>query len=366
MTLATVGTPLHECDTPMLCIDLDIMDANIASMANHITSRGKEWRPHSKCHKTPAIVHKQMAAGALGVTCAKLAEAEVMAAAGIKDILIANMIVGRSKVQRAAALCKHADPILSCDHFAQVEPLAAACREIGVSCRVIVELNIGLDRVGIRPGQDALELAKAIDKQEGVTLAGIMGYEGHLLTVEDQAEKKEKIFEAMNVLVQARDMLLNVNLNCDLVSAGGTGSYQISSDCPGITELQAGGGIFADPMYRDSCNLQGLEYSLSVLTTIVSRPTRSRAVSDAGRKSHHPDFHLPVVKNCDDAKVTSVSAEHCTYELSGAAEDWKIGDKIEIVPGYADFTSVMHENFYGFRNGVLEVIWPIAGRGKLW
>ena len=365
MTQSPVGLHKFDLDTPILCIDLDVMESNIDKMAGFIHDRGKKWRPHQKCHKTPAIAWKQIEAGAIGVTCAKVSEAEVMAAAGIRDILIANMIVGRPKWERLASLCRSADPIVACDHYAQVQPLAEICRSAGVTCRVIVEVNIGLDRVGIKPGVDTEELAKAIDLLDGLELVGIMGYEGHLLQVSDQDEKREKIIAAMNVLVQCRDRLLNAGLKCEIVSAGGTGSYQITSDCDGITELQCGGGIFADPLYRHQCNLQELEYSLSVLATVVSRPEKSRAILDSGRKSQFPDFVMPEVKGHADAKCVRVSAEHCELELKGESQNLKIGDKVELIPGYADFTTVMHDEFHGFRDDRLEVVWPILGRGKL-
>ncbi len=361
-----LGCLKQELDTPSLCIDLDLMEANISRMAEWMGSRGKEWRPHQKCHKTPQIALKQIEAGAIGVTCAKLTEAEVMAAGGVENILVANMIVGEQKWKRAARLSNECNLILACDHYAQVEPLAAICREQGVTCQLIVEVNIGLDRVGIPPGIETLQLAQAIDKLDGVKLLGIMGYEGHLLQIEDQDEKKKKIYAAMNTLVECRDQLLANGLCCDIVSAGGTGSFQISADCEGITEIQAGGGIFADPLYQDMCNLQDHDYALSVLATVVSRPTKERAVLDAGRKSHYPDFIMPIVKNIPGAKVVRVSAEHCDVELTGDAQDLKIGDKIELIPGYADFTTVVHDNFFCFRNEHLETIYPIAGRGKLW
>lgn len=365
VTQSCIGTPKLELDTPVLCIDLDVMESNMRKMAEFISSRGKQWRPHEKCHKTPAIALQQMGHGAIGVTCAKVSEAEVMAAAGIRDILIANMIVGRPKLERVAALCRQADPIVAVDHFAQAEPLAAVCRERGVSCRVIIEVDIGLNRVGCRPGVDTHELARAINRLDGITLSGIMGYEGHLLTVPDPVEKREKIGEAMSVLKHCRDRLLDDGLPCPIVSAGGTGSYQITSDCDGITELQCGGGIFADPMYQVNMGVEGLNYALTVLATVVSRPALDRAVLDSGRKSQHPDFIKPLVKNQPGATVTHVSAEHCQLALEGAARDLKIGDKVELIVGYADFTTVMHDSFYGFRNELVEVVWPIQGRGKL-
>jgi len=173
-----IGIPKHELDTPALCIDLDVMETNIRAMAGYIQSCGKQWRPHEKCHKTPAIALKQMEAGAIGVTCAKVSEAEVMAAGGIRDILIANMIVGPRKWERVASLCRWADPIVACDHYAQIEPLAEVCRRHGVAPRVIIEVNIGLDRVGSRPGRDTLELAEGIDRLKGVRFAASWATKG--------------------------------------------------------------------------------------------------------------------------------------------------------------------------------------------
>ena len=365
MPQSLIGSRKYDLDTPILCIDLDVMEANIGKMAGFIAERSKAWRPHAKCHKTPAIAHKQLATGAVGVTCAKVSEAEVFAAAGIRDILIANMIVGPRKLERTASLCRTADPVIACDHFAQVEPLSAVCRQQGVKCRVIIEVNIGMDRVGIRPGRDTLDLAEAVDKLPGVELVGIMGYEGHLLQVPDQDEKRRRIAESIGALVACRDQMLKKGLRCDIVSAGGTGSYQITSNCPGVTELQAGGGIFADPMYRNKCHVAGLDYALTVLATVVSRPTIDRAILDSGRKTLNPEHHAPLVKDFPDAEAVQLSAEHCKLQLGPQSLDLKIGDKVELVVGYADFTTVLHDEFYGFRGDRLEVVWPILGRGKI-
>lgn len=365
MTASYIGRPKSDLDTPTLCIDLDLMDNNIDRMAKFLRRNGKSWRPHAKCHKTPAIAQKEIAAGAIGVTVAKVSEAEVMAAAGIRDILIANMVVGQPKWERLAALCAWADPIVACDHFAQVEPLAAICIRNGTTCRVIIEMNIGLDRVGTRPGRDTFDLALAISKIRGIEFVGIMGYEGHLLRIENPEEKQKQIREAMAILAECADKLRRDGLRCDIVSAGGTGSYQISAECDGITELQCGGGIFADPFYLQECHVGGLDSALTVLATVVSRPTLDRAVLDSGRKTLNPDVQLPIVKGWPDATVKRLSAEHCELTLGPQSQNLKIGDKLELIVGYADFTTPLHDHFYGFRGDRLEVVWPILGRGKL-
>lgn len=365
MSLSLIGSNKNDLDTPILCIDLDRMESNIGKMAKSCREHGVQWRPHEKCHKTPAIALREIAAGAIGVTCAKVSEAEVMAAGGVRDILIANMIVGERKWERVAALCRHADPIVACDHFAQVQPLAAVCARRGVTVRVLIEVNLGLDRVGVRPGPDTLELAQAISRLQGVRLAGIMGYEGHLLQVVDLAEKEQKIRESMRVLVGCQEAIVKSGITCGIVSAGGTGSYEYTIKCPGVTEVQAGGGIFMDPYYRVKCQVKDLDYALTVLASVVSRPTLERAVLDSGRKTLNPDVAMPVVAGHDDAEVKRLSAEHCELRLGPGSQHLKIGDKVELVVGYGDFTTVLHDEFYGFRGDRLEVVWPILGRGKL-
>ena len=360
-----LGADKFSLDTPLLCIDLDRMESNIRRMASYCRENGVAWRPHAKCHKTPVIANLEIAAGAIGITCAKVSEAEVMALGGVRDILIANMVVGPQKWNRVAALRKIADPIVACDHYAQVEPLAAVCRAHGVNVRVMVEVDIGLNRVGTPPGKPTLDLVSAIAKLDGVTFSGIMGYEGHLLKIADQAEKQRKILEALSILQHMRQQIEASGIPCPIVSAGGTGSYQISAKAPGITELQAGGGIFMDPFYREDCQVGELEYALTVLATVVSRPMLDRAILDSGRKTLNPDVHLPAVLGHADATITRMSAEHCELKLGPQSQNLKIGDKVELVVGYGDFTTVLHDEFHGFRNNRLECVWPIVGRGKI-
>ncbi len=368
---AAVGRPLTDLDTPVLVVELDALEANIAAMAHWLAARGKQWRPHAKGHKSPFIAQRQLAAGAIGVTVAKSSEAEVFAAAGIRDILIAHCVVGAPKVERVARLCAHAEPLVCCDHYVQAEQLSAACTARGVVCRVLIEINIGLHRSGVRPGPDARDLARGIARLPGLRLAGLMGYEGHLLTLPDLDEKRARIASAMGMLEEVRDQLHADGLPCEIVSAGGTGSYQITADCPAVTELQAGGGIFADPFYLEECRAVGLSPSLALLATVVSRPKLERAVLDCGRKSLSPQIHPPQVVGLaggpalPDAEITQFSAEHLTLTLGPQSRDVTIGDKLLLRPGYSDLTTVLHDRFYGVRQGVVECVIPIAARGCL-
>lgn len=354
---------ISEIDTPALCIDLDALEFNIASMSEFITSRGKQWRPHQKCHKSRKIAQLQLQAGAIGVTCAKVSEAEVMAGGGVRDILIANMIAGRRKLERVASLCKIADPIITVDHYSQAETLSAVCMEHGVQPRVIVEIDLGMERVGSRPGIDALRLYKGLSRFEGIRPVGIMGYEGHLLRIENEEQKRKQIHDAMGVLRHTRDLILNEHLCCDIVSAGGTGSYQITSDCEGVTELQAGGGIFADPFYTEQCGVNGLRPALTVLATVVSRPTLTRGVVDVGRKAIAADPQMPTLRDFPESTVVQLSAEHGKLELAGDARDLRIGSRTHLRVGYSDFTTMLHERFLGLRREHIETVFEIAGRG---
>ena len=360
-----IGCAKADLDTPALCLDLDIMEANIRAMAEKCQRHGVGWRPHSKGHKLPAIAQAQIAAGAIGVTCAKLAEAEIMAAGGVRDMLIANLIVGPQKVRRLVDVRRIADPIVCIDHLDQAVPISRAMSEAGLRVRVIIEVDIGLKRVGVAPGEATLELAKKLIHLPGIELAGIMGYEGHLLTVPDADEKAAQIREALSTLVATKELLERSGIGGPIVSCAGTGSYLYAIRQPGITELQAGGLIFMDAYYRHKCHVPDFDYALTVIATIVSRPTPGRAIIDAGRKTMHGDFQPPFVLGRDDIRVARLSAEHGELELAPSAQDLRIGDRLELVPGYADLTTVLHNQYDCFRGDRLVDIWPIEARGKL-
>jgi D-serine deaminase-like pyridoxal phosphate-dependent protein len=359
------GATKDDLDTPALLLDLDVMEANIRTIAGQCAQRGVAWRPHAKGHKVPAIAQQQIAAGALGVTCAKLGEAEIMAAAGIRDLLIANLIVGPHKIRRLEELRRHADPIVCIDHADQVGPLSQAMQAAGLRLRVLIEVDIGMQRAGVAPGEPTLKLARLVADSPGLELAGVMGYEGHLLTVADPAEKAASIRNALATLVSTAELLRANGLPCPIVSCAGTGSYRYSIQQPGITEIQAGGAIFMDAYYRHTCQVPELNYALSVLTTVVSRPAPLRAIIDAGRKTLNIEQHKPLVAGRDDIRVVSLSAEHGTLELDRCAQDLKIGQRLELIPGYADLTTMLHDNYYCFRGGRLVSVLPIAARGKL-
>ncbi|MBX7166342.1 MAG: DSD1 family PLP-dependent enzyme [Pirellulales bacterium] len=361
----SVGTALDEVDTPALYLDLDRLEANIRRMAEYCAAAGVAWRPHAKGHKCPQLAALEIEAGAIGLTCAKLAEAEVMAAAGIEDLLVANQLVGRAKLDRLMALRRVADPILTVDHPAHIAAAGEAARAAGVELRTIIEVDIGLARAGVPPGEPTLELAQAIDRQPGLRLVGLMGYEGHLLALPDPADKRRQIEAAIAPLIASRDLLLRSGLCCDIVSAGGTGSYAITAHLPGITELQAGGLVMMDAYYRHVCNVTGFDHALKLVTTVVSRPVPDRAIVDAGRKALNGELIMPEVEGRPGLRFSKLSAEHGWLDVEPQEQGLALGERLHVIPGYSDFTAVLHDHFLAVRGGRVEAIWPLAARGRL-
>lgn len=364
MLLSPIGLTLDAIDTPALILDLDAFEHNVETMSRRIRERGVQWRPHAKAHKSPAIAHVLKRAGAIGVTVAKVSEAEVMAAGGIDDILIAHLVVGPSKCARLAALQRLADVKATVDHPDQIEPLAAAARAAGTTIGLLVDVNLGMDRTGVGCPETAVALAQQVDRASGLRFDGVMGYEGHTLMIPDRAEKRTAIQSAIGRLRAARSAIEASGLACRIVSAGGTGSYQFSVDEEGITELQAGGGVFACRLYLELCKIAGHRPAISVLASVVSRPAEDRAILDAGRKAMS-DYRLsPILKNDSDCPVTGLSAEHATVKVPPDST-LRIGSKVEVIPGYSDFTFVLHDRVIAHRQGRIEAVWPILARGML-
>ncbi len=359
------GRPIRDLDTPILLVDLDKLERNIAKMRQVIIAEaGIGWRPHTKGIKIPAIAHKLLQAGAHGVTCAKLSEAEVMAAAGIRDILIANEVVGHAKITRLVHLVRHADVIVAVDCEAHVKALDAAAQAAKTRLRVVVEVNIAMNRAGVEPGEPVVSLAKQVATCRGLRFAGLMGWEGgRLAEIPEPTEKRNKIEAAVSLLTASAERCRAAGLTVEIVSCGGTGTYWMTAKVPGVTEVQAGGGIFCDVHYRRDYGVQH-EYALSILTTVISRPTPTRIVCDAGWKAMARFPALPEPLDVGEVKSLNLSAEHATIELATPRSIPGVGDRVEFVAGYSDSTVFLHDDLYGVRNGRLEVIWPILGRGK--
>jgi len=362
----TVGGPVTDLDTPALIVDLDILESNIAQMMGTFREHGIGWRPHTKAIKIPAIAHKLIAAGAHGVTVAKLSEAEVMSQAGISDILITGPVVGAKKAALLANLSKQARPIAVVDSVDHIDMLDTAGKEYGVQIRTVIEVDLGMHRCGVQPGEAAVALAKEINSREGLKFEGLMAWEGHTLRIKDVDEKRAAVQEAVNNLIDTARAIREADIPVNIVSCGGTGTYPYSAAAGvnGITEIEAGGGIYGDLVYSRSFGIDH-PMAMTVIASVISRPAPDRIVTDAGFKTLSSQGAAPEPKDIANVSGIRMSAEHGTMDLDTPNTEVKVGDKVYWKVGYTDATVALHETMYGIRNGIVEVEWPIVGRGKL-
>ena len=359
-----IGQTKFALDTPALLVDLDVMEANIARIVAKCRAHGVAWRPHSKAHKTPEIAHMQLAAGAIGITCAKLGEAEVMAAAGIRDILIANQIVGPIKIGRLVRLTEHADPIVCVDSIENLIELDEAFGNAGKRLRVAIEVNIGMNRAGVEPGSPVVALAQAMAKRQGLLFVGVAGWESQATTIADSGEKERTVRDAVAALTASARACAAAGHSVVVVSCGGTGTFPYCVQQPGVTEVQVGGAIFSDMHYLTHYHVD-FAPALTVLTTVTSRPTPTRVIVDAGRKSMSGDAAMPAPRGIPPVSAMKLSSEHTKIELEQPNAAPNLGDKIELIVGYSDTTVHLHEEIVGVRGCRIESIWRVAARGKL-
>ena len=357
------GRTLAEIDTPSLLLDADALRANIARMAAFFATRPSRLRPHFKSHKCTHIARLQMEAGAVGITCAKLGEAEVLADAGIREILIANQIVGPVKIARLVQLAKRAAPMVAVDSEANVRMLSATAAAAQVEINVLVEVDIGMKRCGVQPGQPALELARLIISLPGLKFQGLQGYEGHVVDLRDLAERTEKTRAALTPLVETRRLIERSGIPIKIVSGGGTGTYTITGDFEGMDEVQAGSYACMDGWYSEI--RPEFQPALSILTTVISRPSPGVAIIDAGRKGVGMEFGPPRVKGVAGASIIGFSSEeHLSISLPTDSK-LAVGDHLETIPSHGCTTANLYREFILHRQGVVEDIWPIEGSGRL-
>lgn len=354
---------LSELDTPALLVDVDVLEANMQQVASTCRRYGVNWRPHIKAHKSVDIARRQMAHGAVGITCAKLGEAEVMAEAGIGGIVVANQVVGPAKIGRLVRLLDRTDVIVCVDNAGNVEALAAALGGTGRRLGVLIEVDTGMHRAGVEPAQ-VPELARKIAARPELRFAGLLTWEAHAVAIADPAAKAATVREAVAQLVASADACRDIGLDPGIVSCGGTGTFPYSIEQPGITEVQVGGAIFCDKLYRDVYNID-LPFALSLLTTVTSRPTPTRIIVDAGKKAMSGDAALPEPIGVPPVASVRLSAEHTTIELDAPSETPRVGDQLAFIVGYSDTTIHLHEEIVVVRQGTVVDHWPVSARGRI-
>jgi D-serine deaminase-like pyridoxal phosphate-dependent protein len=351
-----------DVDTPALLLELERLERNVERMAAFLRERRVALRPHFKTPKCAEVARMQLEAGAIGITCAKVGEAEALASAGIRaSVLIANQIVGRSKVERLVALA-HGLPELTVavDQPRQVEALDSALSGARARLGAVVEVDVGMHRCGTDIVEETVELARSIEKSRAI-YRGIMGYEGHAVLVAEKEKREALAREALARLEGHRGALADAGLAPEIVSAGGTGTYDIAASAPGVTEIQAGSYVFMDGTYRKV--RPEFECALTVLATVL-RVRGRLVITDCGMKALSHDLGWPEGAELP-LRCVYLSEEH-GHLLVDEGADLRLepGAKIRLLPSHGDTTINLHDEYVVVRDGRVQGRWRIVARGK--
>jgi D-serine deaminase-like pyridoxal phosphate-dependent protein len=298
-----------------------------------------------------ALARRQLAGGAIGITCATLGEAEALARGGIEGILIANEIAGETAIERFVQLSRATDIMVGVDNERTILALGAASARSRAELSVVVDVDTGMGRCGVVPGEPALALAQLAVAQ-GLRFRGLMGYEGHCVRLAPGPAKIEAVHLAMGKLAGTAELIRGRGLAVEIVSAGGTGTYSLSGAFPGVTEIQGGSYLLMDTDYQTVC--PDFEPALSVLGTVISRTGNERLILDVGLKEISGERGVPVLKNADGARLRRLNAEHAVVEILDSGFPVQVGDQLEVWVHYSDGTVNLHSQMYGLREGRVE------------
>jgi len=368
---ALPGMDAADIQTPCLILDLDALERNIRKMGGYAKAHGMRHRSHGKMHKSVDVQKLQeRLGGVVGVCCQKVSEAEVFARGGIKDILVSNEVRDAMKIDRLARLPRYGARIGVCiDDLENVAELSHAAQKHATTLECLVEIDCGHGRCGIGTAGGAVAIAQAIDAAPGLKFAGIQAYQGGMQHLENYAERKIILDEAIAMTKAAVEALRTAGLKPEIVSGGGTGSYYFESNSGIYNELQCGSYAFMDADYGRINDQHGnridrgeWENALFILTSVMSHAKSGQAVCDAGLKVQSLDSGLPVIHGRDDVKYVSASDEHGVIEDTRGV--LRSNEKLKLVPGHCDPTCNLHDWYVGVRDGKVEVLWPVSARGK--
>ncbi len=353
------GQSLDVLDTPRLLIDLGVLDRNLAFLQDACRRHGKDLRIHFKSLKCGSLARYLKDRGVPGFLCAKLNEAEVLQAAGIADVLVANQIVGPVKLARLAHLARRGKVRVCVDDADNIRQMGQAARAAGVELGVLVEVDVGMNRCGVEPGEPVLALARVIREQPGLRFAGLQGYDGHLQLLADRDEKRARCHAGLDRLLMTRRLLEANGFAVELVTGAGTGTWEFAAEHPALTELQPGSFLLMDVAYHAVRPEFG--YALSVLTTVVSRRP-GWYVLDAGSKAISQDFGRPQIKGHPEERVGRLAEEHTKVEDDNAGP--QVGQRREVLPAHCCATMNLHRECVAVRGGRIEAVWPIEASGR--
>ena len=346
---------IEELDTPVAVVDLDLMQANIARAQAYLDRHGIANRPHIKTHKIPQIARMQLDAGASGITCQKLGEAEIMVDAGIRDIFIPYNLVGETKLARLARLMPRANLSVTADSMTTIKGLSGAAQSAGSELRVLVEFDSGANRCGVQTPEEATSLALAISRTAGLRFGGLMTYPTNETTAAFARRTKA--------------LLAQKGLSVPLVSGGGTNALWHAHEHPEVSEHRAGMYLFGDRYTIQGGGVALENCAFTVISTVVSRPTVDRGILDGGSKTFSSDRlgldGYGLILEYPQAHIYSQSEEHGHVDFSQCERRPHIGERVTVIPNHCCVVVNLFNKLTGIRNGEVEQIWPVAARGAI-
>jgi D-serine deaminase-like pyridoxal phosphate-dependent protein len=359
---ALLGQVVESLDSPQLLVDLDVVDANVDTLLAACQQRGIGLRAHFKSLKCTGLARYLHQRGVDNFLCAKLNEADALIEAGLTDVLIANQVVGPHKLRRLVELCHRGRVSVCVDDPENVRALSEAAVAADTTVGVLVEVNIGMNRCGVEPGLPALDLVRLIVSLPGLYFVGLQGYDGHLQMLADPDDRRCKCVEGLELLIGTRRILEGQGIKVEVVTGGGTGTWEYVSAYPGMTEIQPGSFILMDCAYHKVRPEFGC--SLSILATVISRKD-GQYILDAGSKAISRDFGTPVIKDRSEEAVLKLSEEHATVSCR-EKDAPRVGDLREVIPAHCCATMNLHRTCVGVRKGVIEAVWPVEASGRYW
>ena len=354
------GTPIEDLDTPCLIIDMDDLDNNIDVIASTYAGTTAKLRGHAKNHKTPAIAHRQIRRGGTvgGVCAAKVSEAEVMIHGGIASVFITSEIVEPMKIDRLCSLADQAELLVACEQAANARDISKAATARGVEIGVIIELETGLRRCGVREIDQGVALAKEIASLPGLRFRGVMSHQ----TIPDMPDREDRAVEANRAIkgvIDLKDAIVGQGIPMDIVSTGETWSYDVAAEIPGVTEIQGGSYLMMETHYS---YMTEFHYAGKILTTIISTPRPGIAIGDAGVRAVSSLSGMPTVFDRPGVTVETMDSDHSVFKTEAGAS-LKIGDQVLLIPAQQDAMVSRWDRFIGLRKGKVEVVWDIQARG---
>jgi D-serine deaminase-like pyridoxal phosphate-dependent protein len=359
---------ISDLDTPVLLADGDAVERNMARMAKLASDANIAWRPHAKAHKSPQVTEMQIAAGACGICCAKLGEAEVLAAGGAKDILITTPVIGLSKLTRLTQVANQATVSVVVDDLTNVAEMDMCAHTAGVRLDVVIEVDVGQGRCGVQPGEAVLELAYRVMQADWLNFKGLQGYQGSIQMTDSFAERSQAAANALAKLTASAEVIRTAGIPCEYLTGGGSGTSVIDAASGGLTELQPGGYLFMDARYReiewDDGNKIPFEQSLTVMASVISKPANNRCILDMGLKAVSSDGGPPVPLGVPGATFKFGGEEHGELTWADGACPLALGDKVIFVPTHCDTTVNLYDRFIVTSGDDVTGVWDIAARGR--